>query len=50
MLKLREIQSTPSLPSLPGPFWLGVVVPDRVLSMSEIELKCRFENLLFFCI
>ena len=32
--------STPSLPSLPGPLWSGVVAPDRVLSMSQIELNC----------
>ena len=30
--------STPSLPLLPGPLWLGVVVPDGVLSMDQIEL------------
>ena len=30
--------STYSLPLLPGP--LGVVVPDRVLSMCQIELSC----------
>ena len=28
-----------SLPSLPGPLWLGVVAPDRVLSMGQIELN-----------
>ena len=26
--------STPSLPSLPGPLWPGVVAPDRALSMG----------------
>ena len=30
--------STPLLPSLPGPIWTGVVVPDRVLSMGQIKL------------
>ena len=25
---------------LPGPFWPGVVVPDRVLSMNQIQIKC----------
>ena len=28
----------PSLPLLPGPLWPGVVSPDRVLSMDQIEL------------
>ena len=31
---------TPLLPSLPGIFWPGLVVPDRVQSMGQIELKC----------
>ena len=31
------MRSTPSLPLLPGPLWPGVVAPDRVLSMSQIE-------------
>ena len=26
------------LPLLPGPLWSGVVAPDRVLSMDQIEL------------
>ena len=30
--------STFSLPSLPGPFWHGIVAPDMVLSMGQIEL------------
>ena len=34
------MQSTPSLPSLPGPLWPGLVAPDKVLSMSQIELNC----------
>ena len=29
MLKLWGMQSTPSLPSLPGLFWPGVVAPDK---------------------
>ena len=29
--------STLLLPLLPGQLWPGVVVPDRVLSMDEIE-------------
>ena len=32
------MQSTPSLPLLPGPLWPGVVTPDRVLSIGQIEL------------
>ena len=32
------MSSTSSLPLLPGPLWLGVVVPVRILSMSQIEL------------
>ena len=39
MLDLCEIRSTPSLPSLRGPLWLGVVAPDRALSMGQIELN-----------
>ena len=38
MLELWVMQSTPSLPSLPGPLWSGVVAPDRVLSMGQIEV------------
>ena len=34
MLELRGMRITPSLPSLPGPLWAEVVVPDRVLSMG----------------
>ena len=37
MLELWGMRSTPSLPSLPGPLWPGVVAPDRVLSMSQID-------------
>ena len=39
-LKLWGMQSTPLLPSLPGTHWPGVVTPDRVLSMGQIELNC----------
>ena len=28
---------TPSLPLLPGPLWLRVVAPDRVLSLGQIK-------------
>ena len=34
MVKLWEMRSTPSLPSLRGSFWPGVVAPERVLSMG----------------
>ena len=38
LLDLWGMQSTPSLPLLPGPFWPGVVAPGRVLSVGQIEL------------
>ena len=38
MLELWGMWSTPSLPSLLGPLWLGVIAPDRVLCMGQIEL------------
>ena len=38
MQELLEMQSTPSLLSLLGPLWPGVVAHDKVLSMSQIEL------------
>ena len=34
------MRSTPSLPSLPGPLRPGVVAPDMVLSMGQIEPNC----------
>ncbi len=34
---LWGMQSTPSLPLLPGPLWPGVVAPDRVLSIYQTE-------------
>ena len=37
---MQRMQSTPSLSSLPGPLWTGVVAPNRVLSMGQIELNC----------
>ena len=36
-LEIWGMQSTPSLPLRPGPLWPGVVAPDRVLSMGQIE-------------
>ena len=38
MLELWGIWSTPSLPLLTGPLRPGVVAPDRILSMGQIEL------------
>ena len=40
MMELWEMQSNPSLPSLPGPLWPGVIAPDRSLSMDQIEPNC----------
>ena len=34
VLELLEMRSTPSLSSLPGPLWAGVVASDRALSMG----------------
>ena len=39
MLERWEMQSTTLFPSLSGPFWSGVVAPDRVLSMGPITLN-----------
>ena len=39
MLEVLGMQSTSLFPSLPGPLWLGVVAPGRVLSMGQIELS-----------
>ena len=38
MLELQEMWSISSLPLLPVSLWLGVVAPDRVQSMGQIEL------------
>ena len=40
MLELCGMQSTSSLSLLPGSLWPGVIAPDRVLSMGQIELNC----------
>ncbi len=40
MLELWGMQSTPSLPSLPGLLWPRVVAPEKALSMDQIELNC----------
>ena len=40
VLELRGMQSTSSLPSLPGPLWPEVVASDKVLFMGQIKLNC----------
>ena len=40
MLELWEMRCILSLPLLPGPLWPGLVAPDRVLYMGQIELNC----------
>ena len=40
MLELWGMWSTSLLPSHPGTLWPGVVAPDRVLSMVQIEVNC----------
>ena len=42
MLKLWGMQSTPSLPSLPGPLWPGVVAPDKGPIYELNRTKLRF--------
>ena len=36
-LEIWGMWNTPMLPLLPGLFWSGVVAPDRILSMGQIE-------------
>ena len=38
MSELRGMRSAPSLPSLLGPLKIGMIAPDKVLSMGQIEL------------
>ena len=47
MLELWGIWNTALLPSLPDPLWLRVVVPDRILSMDQIELNCVLKLICF---
>ena len=42
MLEFWGMRSTVSLPLLSIWLWPGVVAPDRVLSMGQIELNCIF--------
>ena len=37
MMAFGGMQSTPSLP---GSLWPGMVAPDKVLSMGQVELNC----------
>ena len=47
MLEFWGMQSTPSFSLLLGPLLLGVVAPERILSMGQIELNCvRIDNVL----
>ena len=39
MLELWAMWSIPLLSSLPGSLWLGLVTPDRVLSIGQIEVN-----------
>ena len=39
MLELWVMWSAPSLPLLPSPLWPGMVEPDRVLSMDNLDLN-----------
>ena len=39
MLELWDMRSTPPLSSLPDPLRPGVLVPDKVLSIDQIELN-----------
>ena len=41
MLELWGMQSTPSLLSLPGSLWPGMVAPDRLLTIGLIALNCE---------
>ena len=39
IMALWVMPSTLSLPSLPDPLWPGVKIPDKVLSIGQIELN-----------
>ena len=41
------MQSSPSLPSLPGPLCPGVVAPDRAISMCQVGLNRGLESFLW---
>ena len=42
------MQSTPSLPLLPGSLWLGVVAPDKGLIYGLNRTKLWFEFTVFY--
>ena len=49
MLELWGMRSTPSLPSLPGQLWPGVIAPERVLficqrKLFDIKTECNPMN------
>ena len=50
MLELWGMRSTPSLPSLPGPLWPGVVAPDKGPIYGLNRTKPCFFNYTDFCI
>ena len=43
MFELWEMQGTPTLPLLPSPLWPGVVAPNNIQSMGQIELNRVFK-------
>ena len=47
MLAFWGMRSTPSLPSLPGRLWLGVVVPDKGPKYGLNRTKPWFEFTIF---
>ena len=48
-LEIWGMRSTSSTPLLPGPLWPGVLVPDRRLSMGQIELNWAYKWLILNC-
>ena len=50
MLELWRMRSTPSLPSLPGPLWPGVVAPDKSPIYGLNRTKPCFFHYTDFCI
>ena len=53
MLELWGMRSTPSLPSLPGPLWPGVVAPDKGSVYGLNRTNCILTNCIeltaYFC-
>ena len=48
MLELWWMQSTPSLPSHPGPLWPGVLAPERVLWVKKNCLTFKLSEIKWF--